>query len=156
MILRSLRNVGNCDPKPRKRTDRWRPSFSHCGRPGSTAEILSPHENGEISKDRDSSAFSTRFAQILVPLARNRSLPSQFRARGSRIRAGRENFQNQQLLSSSSEKVSDCPEPFQIVKIVEDLPEFQFGLTLALRQKVLIMFGGGAANVNVRTPNVQY
>lgn len=25
MILRSLRNVGNCDPKPRKRTDRWRP-----------------------------------------------------------------------------------------------------------------------------------
>ena len=33
-------------------------------------KILSPHENREISKDRDSSAFSTRFAQILVPLAR--------------------------------------------------------------------------------------
>ena len=31
---------------------------------------LSPHENREISKDWDSSVFSTRFAQILVPLAR--------------------------------------------------------------------------------------
>ena len=29
MILRSLRNVGNCDPKPRKRTDRWRPNLCH-------------------------------------------------------------------------------------------------------------------------------
>ncbi|MBX7483862.1 hypothetical protein, partial [Qipengyuania qiaonensis] len=47
-----------------------RPSFSHCGRPGSTAENSFAHENREISKDRDSSAFSTRFAQILVPLAR--------------------------------------------------------------------------------------
>ena len=32
-------------------------------------KILLPHANREVSKDRDSSACLTRFAQILVPLA---------------------------------------------------------------------------------------
>ena len=53
------------------------------------------------------------------------------------------------MLSSLSAKVSIRLQAFQLPQIVEDLPEFQLGLTLALDQKVLIMFRRGAANVNV-------
>lgn len=51
-------------------TVRYRPSFSHCGRPGSTAVNFFARANWEISKDRASGTYSTGFAQNRATLAR--------------------------------------------------------------------------------------